>query len=249
MKELIPLFLGLLLAACNMPAPGGDDSNINNQAGTIVAMTLNAQRTPTRENTPQPTATLAMTSTVTLTITPTYSVPMLTVNEPTNCRTGPGQSFDVIFTFLAGAQVEVVGSYPTNNYWVVRVEGMDQPCWVWGEYVTTTGSIWTLPSVTPPPTEAPQPAGQPTNLNYTYNCTYNGVDTDIAVTLTWTDQASDELAYRIFRDSKQVAELPANSTTYTEITTTDATQTITYSVSAYNAAGESGRATISFSCQ
>ena len=253
MKKIIPIFLCFLLAACNMPEPG-DETDLNAQAATIVAMTLEAGgATPTLENAPLPTPTLAMTSTVTPTITPTitptYSVPMLTVSEPTNCRTGPGQSFDILFTLLAGASVEVVGRYPVNNYWVVQVEGMDQPCWIWGEYATTTGSYWTVPSVTPPPTKAPSPAEQPTNLQYTFTCTYNGVNSDVAVSLTWTDRSDGELGYRVYRDDVLIAELGANSTSYYDSTTADAAQTLSYSVAAYNASGESGRAAQSFSCQ
>ena len=253
MRKLFPIFLCFLLAACNMPTSDSDDE-LNNQAATIIAMTLATQSsavtsTPTRENTPLPSPTLAKTGTPTPTITPTYSVPMLKVNEPTNCRTGPGQSFDVLFTLLSGASVEIVGRYPTDNYWVVKVQGMDEPCWIWGEYSTTSGSYWVVPSVTPPPTEAPRPANQPSNLQYSYNCTFNGVNSDVAVTLTWSDQSNDELGYRVFRNNAQVAELPANSKTYSETVAVDATQKNTYGVSAYNAAGESGRATISFSCQ
>lgn len=254
MQKLIPVFLCLLLSACNLPTSSENDIDLNNQAATIVAMTLDAQSiTPTRENTPLPTATLAMTSSVTPSITPsitpTYSVPMLKVLEPTNCRNGPGQSFDILFTLLAGASVEIVGRYPVNNYWVVKVEGLGTPCWVWGEFVSTSGSTWTVPSITPPPTQTPRPATQPSNLKYNYTCTYNGVNSDVAVTLTWTDQANDELGYRVFRDNQLVSELPANSTAYSGSVKADSTQKLTYSVSAYNSAGESGRSSITFSCQ
>ena len=83
----------LFLTACSLPLSTSPTEDINNQAATLVAMTLNPQVTPTQEiqqNTPLPRPTLAITLTPTPTITPTYSVPMLTVNEPTNCRTGPG---------------------------------------------------------------------------------------------------------------------------------------------------------------
>ena len=258
MRKFLPVLLCLLLAACNMPT-SESDAELNDQAATIVALTLNAQSstvtsttstsTPARANTPLPSPTLAITGTPTPTITPTYSVPMITVNETTNCRSGPGQTFDILVSLLPGAKVEIVGRYPTNNYWVVKAQDMDEPCWLWGEYSTTSGSYWAVPSVTPPPTKAPRPAGQPTNLTYTYGCTFNGVNSDVAVTLKWSDQSDDELGYRVFRDNAQIVELPANSRTYSEVVAAAATQTLTYSVAAFNAIGESGRATISFSCQ
>ncbi len=251
MRKLLPILFCLLLAACNLPiANSGND--LDNQAATIVAMTLEAQGTPTREseNTPLPTtATLAATGSSTPTITPTYSVPMLNVNETTNCRTGPGQNYKIITSFATGASVEIAGRYPTNNYWIVKIPGSDETCWMWGDYSTATGSYWVVPSVTPPPTSAPSSVSKPSSLTYTYFCSFNGVNSDVSVTLSWIDKADDELGYRVFRDNAKTAELAANSSAYSEVIAANATQTLSYSVAAYNAAGESERATISFSCQ
>ena len=93
----------LVLSACNFPGTSSELS-LDDQAATIVALTLNAAQTSTPSKTPQPanSPTLSITRTPTPTITPTYSIPMLTVNEPTNCRTGPGQSYDVMFSIAAG---------------------------------------------------------------------------------------------------------------------------------------------------
>ena len=247
-KSLVMCFF-LLLTACNMPLTSNDE-DLNNQAATVVALTLDAQvaATPTLEETPLPTPTLAVTATPKPTITPTYSVPMLTVNENTNCRSGPGQSFDILTTLVTGASVEIIGKHPTENYWVVKVQGMDEPCWLWGEFSTTSGSFWVVPTMSPPATAAAQPAGQPTNLNYTYECTFNGANSDVAVRLTWND-LDNELSYRIYRDNAQIAELSANTTSFSETTAADPTQKLTYGVSALNSVGESPRATISFSCQ
>lgn len=248
MRKLLPILFCLLLAACNLPtANSGND--LDNRAAIIVAMTLEAQRTPTRENTPLPTPTLAVTGSSTPTITPTYSVPMLNVNETTNCRTGPGQNYKIITSFATGASVEIAGRYPTNNYWIVKIPGSDETCWIWGDYSTATGSYWAVPSVTPPPTSAQSSVSKPSNLTYTYFCSFNGVNSDVSVTLNWVDKAADELGYRVFRDNAQIADLSANSSTYSEVVAANATQTISYSVAAYNTVGESGRATISFSCQ
>jgi len=251
MRKIFPIVLCLLLAACNMPTSNSND-DLNSQAATIVAMTLNAEGTsiPTSGKTPLPTSTSTTNAeTPTPTITPTYSVPLLEVSEATNCRTGPGQSFDILTTLQPGVSVEILGRYPGNNYWVVQIEGATELCWLWGEYSTLSGSYWVVPSVTPPTPPTAIAAGQPTNLRYQYECVYNGVDSDITVSLTWNDQADNETAYRIYRDNVLITELPANSTSYSETTTASATQTLTYSVAAYNVVGESGRSSISFSCQ
>ena len=247
MRKIFPIVFCLLVAACNMPTPNSDE-DLNSEAATIIAMTLEAEITATQPA-PLSTSTLALTSTSTPTITPTYSVPLLKVNESTNCRTGPGQGFEILTTLQPDVSAVIIGRYPVNNYWVVQVEGVTEPCWLWGEYSTITGSYWVVPSVTPPAPATAVAGGQPTNLRYQYQCEFNGVNSDITVSLTWNDGAEGETAYRVFRNSALVAELPANSTSYSETTAASASQTLTYSVAAFNAAGELGRASMNFSCQ
>lgn len=236
----------LVLSACNMPGTSAEPS-LNDQAATIVALTLNAAQTSTPSKTPQPanSPTLAITRTPTPTITPTYSVPLLRVNEPTNCRTGPGQSYDILFTLLPGATVEIVGSYPTNNYWTVEVQGLNEPCWIWGEYSTASGSYWTVPSVVPPPTTTASPPTAPSISNWDYLCGFGNV----TVNLKWTDRAENESGYRIYRDDKPVTELPPDSSAYSEVVEVEGSETITYRIEAFNSTGASSSATIRFSCQ
>jgi hypothetical protein len=228
-----------------------DEISLNEQAATIVAMTLNAEGsyTPTQENTPVPTPTLAVTKTPTPTVTPTYSIPLLRVNEPTNCRTGPGQSYDILFTLLPGTSLEIVGRYPTNNYWTVKVQGLDDPCWIWGEYSTASGSYWTVPSVTPPATATASPPTGPSISNWEYLCGYNGSGPNATVTLEWNDRAENESGYRIYRNDELVTELPPNSNAYSEVIDVEEGENITYRIEAYNSTGTSSSSNISFSCQ
>jgi hypothetical protein len=249
---MITLSLLLLtLSACNFPGTVSEPS-LDEQAATIVALTLTAAQTSTPTETPQPAAntpTLAITRTPTPSITPTYSAPLLTINEPTNCRTGPGQSYDVLFTFNAGAVVEIVGRYPTNNYWTVKVQGLEQPCWIWGEYTTASGSYWTVPSVTPPATATASPPTGPSFSNWEYLCGYGASGPNATVTLEWTDRSENESGYRVYRNDKQVTELPPNSNSFSEVIDVEEGQTITYRVEAFNDSGSSSSSTISFSCQ
>jgi hypothetical protein len=248
MRKLALIFLCLLLTACNLPLNEDFDGDLDDQAATIVAMTLNAADTtptPTHTREPLPTPTLAITKTPTPTITPTYSVPLLTINEPTNCRTGPGQSYDIIFTLLAGASVEIVGRHPTNNYWTVKVQGLAEPCWVWGEFSTASGSHWTVPTVNPPATASPSPPNAPSISNWEYECGFGNV----TVTLEWSDRANDESGYRIYRNGESVAELPPNSNTFTEVAESDPGESFTYLIEVVNSAGTSRSSPINFSCQ
>jgi len=257
MRKLALIFLCLLMTACNMPLTGSDaddETDLNNQAATLVAMTLDAIGTPTFgtpafTNTPLPTPTLSITRTPTPTITPTYSVPMLTVNEPTNCRSGPGQSYDILFTFLAGASAEIVGSYPTNNYWTVKVEGMDEPCWVWGEYTTTTGSTWAVPTLNPPATSTASPPQAPSISNWDYVCGYSGSGSNVTVTIEWSDRADGESGYRIYRNGESVADLPPNSNAYTEVVDVASGETLSYLIEVVSSAGTARSSPFSFSCQ
>src|SRR6266545_5236280 len=104
MKDISKLRLAILvlisaILACNVPGTTPSIS-INDQAATVIALTLQAQIQDgevTMTATPRPLPTLpAFTTTVgatTPTITPTYSTPMLTVLQQTNCREGPGQDY------------------------------------------------------------------------------------------------------------------------------------------------------------
>jgi uncharacterized protein YraI len=252
MRKLVAIMICLLLTACTLSSTTSPDDDINNQAATLVAMTLNPQVTPTQESqesTPLPTPTLGITHTPTPTITPTYSVPMLTVNEPTNCRTGPGQSYDILFTLLPGASVEIVGSYPTNNYWTVKVQGLTEPCWMWGEYATASGSIGTVPTVVPPPTTTASPPTAPGIASWDYLCGYGSSGPNVSVDLKWTDRSDDESGYRIYRNDQLVTELPPNSTAYTEVIDVKEGENITYRIESYNSVGASRSSNISFSCQ
>jgi hypothetical protein len=74
---------------------------------------------------------------------------------------------------------------------------------------------------------------RPGGLTYSYECASGAV----SITLSWTDAANNEDGYRIYRDGNQVAELAADSTSYTE--TVPSSGTYTYKIAAFNGSGES----------
>jgi len=250
MRKLALIFFCVLLTACNVPLTGSEDEiDINDQAATLVAMTLSAMPTPTFTNTPQSTPTLAITRTPTPTITPTYSTPMLTINESTNCRTGPGQSYDLLFTFNPGATAEITGYFPDTNYWSVNVQGRDEPCWVWGEYATVSGSEWAVPTVVAPPTTTASPPTAPSISSWDYQCGYGSSGPNVSVDLKWTDRAEGESGYRIYRNGELAAELPPNSSTYSEVIDVTEGENFTYLIEVVNSAGTTKSSPINFSCQ
>jgi hypothetical protein len=73
----------------------------------------------------------------------------------------------------------------------------------------------------------------PKDLKYTYDCTTGVVN----INLLWGDVANDEDGYRIYRDGAKLADVPAGSTTYTDIA--PGVGEYDYTVSAFNSSGES----------
>jgi hypothetical protein len=59
---------------------------------------------------------------------------MLTLREQTNCREGPGQDYDVLFTYLKGVRLEIVGNYPQKLLVCETTDSATGVCWLWGEY-------------------------------------------------------------------------------------------------------------------
>jgi len=122
------LVLLAAILACNMPF---EQVPPPSQVQTAAALTLQALLTPsitltakstpaiTHTASPRVTATLS-TNSLTGTITPTYSVPILTVRESTNCRAGPGEDYEVIFTYLKGKELEIAVRYDPGNFWLVK---------------------------------------------------------------------------------------------------------------------------------
>ena len=207
-------------------------------------------QTPTES---PPTLTLTITptqtSTATSTATPTYSLPLLTFQGDVNCRRGPGFAYQIVHTYQENDTAEIVGKHPDSDFWVVKQPSGEGTCWVTGEFATATGSLWTIPTMTPPPTNTPSPPKAPTLKQFNYACQWNGTNTTMTMTIQWSDWADNETGYRIYRNGVVVVDLAANTTTYTDTFTTSATQTINYAIEAYNSTGSSGRATFSASCQ
>jgi len=236
-KSLLASILLLALAGCNMPVeqipPPGEVQTA--AAQTVQAFMVTPPITQTRLpsgalETPSPTLSPSQTTTV----TPTYSVPMLTVKESTNCRKGPGEEYEIIFTYLSGKKLEIVGRYDPGNFWLVKSsESPTGTCWLWGQYVDVTGSYWAVSSVTPPPTASAAPPGGLSIQKWNFACN-NGT---LTFTLSWTDKENNETGYRIFRDGEVLAELPANSTSYVDTMTLEFGEDPEYYLQVYSPGG------------
>jgi hypothetical protein len=222
----------LATSACNLPQSQTEQTSAGPDE-TSIAATVAAQVTQA----------LLKTATPSPTVTPTYSPPLLRINENTNCRSGPGEAYNVLVVLKSGQTVDIVGRGP-QGYWVVKMPGKNDTCWAWGEFATASGSTQALAEVTPPPTATAAPPAAPRGLTYDFVCSF----TDVTVNLGWTDVATDESGYRVLRNGGTLVELPANSTAYTDVTAASSGSSFTYSVEAFNSAGKSSAISISFTC-
>lgn len=89
--------------------------------------------------------------------TPTPSAVTLKVSVDTNCRTGPGKTYDIVTIFRIGKTGEVIGRNAASTYWVIRNPEGSGHCWVWGKYASLTGPTASLPIWDPPATPTPKP--------------------------------------------------------------------------------------------
>ncbi len=246
---------GLILAmlACNMPF---EQFPPPNEVQTAAALTLQAILTPSLTSTassPEITDTPSprVTRTVTVEVSPTTSIPstnsipIATVREATNCRTGPGETYDVVVVYLAGRELEIVGRYDPGNFWLVKSnESPAGTCWLWGEFVDVTGSFERVPSVTPPATATGAPPAAPVIIEWNFSCGGGALN----FTVTWRDAADDEAGYRIFRNGEAIVELPANTTTYTDLFNISGDQSVEYFIQVHSPAGTGNSSIMRMRC-
>jgi|WetSurMetagenome_2_1015567.scaffolds.fasta_scaffold35902_3 hypothetical protein len=103
--------------------------------------------TPTPSNTPLPL----------ITLTPTEPLIHATVN--TNCRLGPGSTYDVVAFLLVGDYVKVYGRNSNNTWWYIQnPDNLAKYCWVWTQSTVVEGNMSIIPVVTPVATVTPSVA-------------------------------------------------------------------------------------------
>ena len=106
-----------------------------------------------------------------------------------------------------------------------------------------------IPTETAIPTESPNLPAAPSLKNYDFFCSWNGSNNDLSITIKWTDKASDELGYLIYRNGEEIANLLPNVAQHADSFAVDTGQPVNYAIVAYNNNGESGEITISATCE
>jgi hypothetical protein len=183
-KSILLLVLVFLIPslACNLTAPAtvspsnsdpaAQTAAVQTQVALLVASTMSVQSaventlaalptdTPeftfTPSLTPTPSLTFTPTLTPTLTFTLTSSIPMVSVSVATNCRTGPGEPYDLVGVLAVGKPAEAIGRSADGGFWIIRLP--DHPaitCWLWTQYASVSGNGQALPVIPPPPSPTP----------------------------------------------------------------------------------------------
>ncbi len=238
----------LLITALACSLPGGQVTQevfatVPNQPGITPVLGV------TETFTPIATFTITLTPTITSTFTP--SVPMVTVSQNTNCRTGPGTAYDLIGLLSVGESAEVVGRYQSGAYWVIKNPNSSGTCWLWGNYATVGGNTAGLPEMTAPPTPTPGIPNPPKNLEVSKVCVpvVPGVTYQLTAILNWEEKASNEDGFRVYRNGVLIATLAPNIVTYTDLFPAAPTGVVfTYSVESFNATGASVQKSVTAVC-
>ena len=172
------------------------------------------------------------------------------VRIATLCWFGPGAEFGTVSSLAEGIEVPVIGVGELPGWWIIdnpRFPGV--ACWVEEDdlEIDPTLDLSALPEYQAPPLNALEENGggggalkAPSNLKAATTCaspTYN-------VKLTWNDNSNNENGFRIYRDGALVGMVGADITQFTDNNPTNSNGH-TYTVRAYNAAGESSAVAVS----
>jgi hypothetical protein len=232
----LALAVGLVMASCSMP---GSTSSTNADMLTAAALTVQAALSAT----PLPAESTPTASSAGITPTQTFSPPMVSVGEVTNCREGPDVNYEKVTQVLPGEQVQITGFYPPN-YWLVSTKS--GTCWLYGEFATPVGSFAAVPTVTAPPTPTGKPPEALSFAKWNISCDYT--NNQATVLLRWNDKAEGETGYRIYRNGTAIAELAPDSTEFTEIISLLSGQSVGYMVEVFSPAGSEQSKTVALSC-
>ncbi len=104
-------------------------------------------------------------------------------------------------------------------------------------------------TLSPTPTENLTLPNAPSLKNYNFFCSWNGSSNDLSVSIKWTDKASDELGFIIYRNGQEIANLLPNVVAYTDTFAVATGQPVNYGIAAYNNSGESEQAIFSATCE
>lgn len=157
----------------------------------------------------------------------------VTVTTATNCRTGPGQNFKIVYGMPIGQVAKVVARNSYSGYWIIEIPGQaGQTCWLWGQYAVINGDTSILKEVVTPTspaptiTNTPKPTATatattgvvypnaPSGLTANISCVAGpgATQTTVNGNISWTDNSTNELQVVSSVSNVSTHILAANST-------------------------------------
>jgi hypothetical protein len=90
------------------------------------------------------------------TVTPAPVIPQATISQNTNCRSGPGTVYDLVYSALAGGSFTIIAGSTVPEYVVIEIPNKPgQTCWLWTRYASLSGDVNSLAKQPAPPTPTP----------------------------------------------------------------------------------------------
>jgi hypothetical protein len=157
----------------------------------------------------------------------------VTVSTATNCRTGPGQNFNIVYGMPVGQVAKVVAKNSYSGYWIIEIPGQNgKTCWLWGQYAVINGDtsllneVVTPTSPAPTKTNTPKPTATatattavtfpsaPSGLTANISCAAGpgAGQTTVSGNMSWVDNATNEILYQVSVYGFSSQQLAANST-------------------------------------
>ena len=65
----------------------------------------------------------------------------VTVPTILNVRSGPGTEYDVVTTVAQGTRAEIIGIGPQDEWFLVELDSLDDPAWIYQDLTTVVGSL------------------------------------------------------------------------------------------------------------
>lgn len=135
------------LSSCNLQAVQPTETSL--PSPTLV-IPITSASTPT----PVPIDTLLAINFETPTIAPTSTSSLVLaspIDQPVNCRFGPGTQYGIAGALNPGRQAEMIGKNEDSSWWYVKNPSDPSTlCWLSAGVTLTVGNVESLPVVEPP---------------------------------------------------------------------------------------------------
>jgi hypothetical protein len=158
--EPIVVLTELLPASTITPVPPTETASPLPLTETDTAIPINPSNTPTVV----PTETLTHTPAPTFTEAP----PIAVLDQDAGCRAGPSTFYRILAYLSAGDSGIVDGRTEDTNWLRIQLQEVDQPCWVFSDFISQEGDLASIAILTPQPlpTQTIGPTQEPSGPKY-----------------------------------------------------------------------------------